>query len=58
VTDLSFLDDTGATMPSLFELDDIPLLGIMPGGLGWDADILINTPAGLIARKTVHVWTK
>jgi hypothetical protein len=56
--DLNFLDDTGATMPSLFELDDMPLLGIVPGGSGWSSDILINTAAGLVVRKTVHVWTK
>ena len=29
--DLSFLDDTGAEIASLYELDDLPHLGLAPG---------------------------
>ena len=46
--DFAFLDDTGADIPSVFELDDLPLLGIVCPGPWWSPMIPISTTGDVI----------
>jgi hypothetical protein len=53
---LTFLDDTGAGMPSIYEQDDLPILGLFgPGGAGWGPAVRLTTAGGIIWRPTVYV---
>jgi hypothetical protein len=56
---LSFLDDTGSTSPSVFQDDDLQLLGIFPGGFGWGDPMVFNTANGVVERDTCYfnmIW--
>jgi len=52
--DLIFLDDTGSNIPSVYEQDDLPLLGIQNvHGQGHFIDIA--TAGGVVRRRTILI---
>ena len=55
---MDFLDDTGADRASVFEGDDLLMLGLFPGELGWGQSIRVHTANGLILRDVVFLYLR
>jgi hypothetical protein len=56
--DISFLDDTGANVMSLYELPDLALLGVDNGSSLWGPNAIIATAGGAVIRRTLWVRIK
>jgi hypothetical protein len=56
--DISFLDDTGSDIMSIFEFPDLLVLAVNNGSPWWAPDVTISTAGGLILRRTLWVRTK
>jgi len=56
--DISFLDDTGSDMMSIFEMPDLFLLAVDNGSRWWAPNVTISTAGGFIVRRTYWVFAK
>jgi hypothetical protein len=55
---MTFLDDAGADRASVFEGDDLLMLGLFPGGPGWGQPIRVLTANGPVLRDVVFLYLR